>query len=239
MRGPAIGIMAKAPLPGLAKTRLAATFGAEAAARLAEAMLADTAGIVRGLCVAAYAFVTPAQHCASVSSLVRLPALPQEEGDLGRRLAAAFETLFARGHAPVVLIGTDTPHLPQACLRSVLALACTNPEAAVVGPAEDGGYWAIALSRPRPALFEAIPWSTPRVLEATRRAAAAIGILLLEGPVSFDIDTAQDLIRFGAEAWEQGHAAPRTAAVAAALIASRQGARVPTVAAGTGEETSS
>lgn len=147
--------------------------GAEIAARLAQAILADTAALVRALSADEYVIVTPAEHCASVSGLVGLPALPQTEGGvLGCRIAAVVDALFARGHTPVVLIGTDTPHLPPSHLRRILALITQEPDAAVIGPAEDGGYWGISLPRPAPVLYVGISWSSAGVLEATCFAAA-------------------------------------------------------------------
>lgn len=237
MHGPAIGVLAKAPVPGLAKTRLAAAFGAKAAAQLAAAMLLDTASLVRRCGLPAYLIVTPAEHCASVSSLVDLPGLPQAEGDLGERMAAAFAALFALGHAPVVLIGTDTPHLPPAHLREILDLATGEPNVAVIGPAEDGGYWAIALSRAAPALFTGIPWSSADVLEATRLAAMRAGVALRHGPLCYDIDTSDDLARLYASEGAEPDRAPRTRAAAAALIAPGGGARLVSENVHPGEDT--
>lgn len=239
MLGPAIGVMAKAPLPGLAKTRLAAAFGATAAAQLAAAMLLDTAALVRRLGLPAYLIVTPAEHCASVSSLVDLPALPQGEGDLGDRMVAAFDALFALGHAPVVLIGTDTPHLSPAHLQEILARATGEPDAAVIGRAEDGGYWAIALARPAPFLFVGIPWSSADVREATRLAAARAGVALREGPVCYDLDTIDDLARLCKSEGARSDRAPRTRAAAASLITPRRGATLAAGNARPGEETAS
>ncbi len=238
MKGPAIGIMAKAPLPGLAKTRLAADVGAVIAARLAQAMLADTAALVRALDADGYVIVTPAQHCASVSSQVGLPALPQSEGDLGCRMMAAVAALFARGHAPVALIGTDTPHLPPCHLKTLLVLATRDPTGAVIGPAEDGGYWGISLSRPAPVLFVGIPWGSAGVLEATRLAARRAGVALHEGPICFDIDTIDDLARLCAPGAATPDRASRTRA-AAALIEAGGGARLAAANMVPGEDAAS
>lgn len=239
MVGPAIGIMAKAPLPGLAKTRLAAAIGPKAAAQLAAAMLLDTATLVRRCGLPAYLIVAPAEHCATVSSRVDLPALPQREGDLGQRMVAAFDALFALGHAPVVLIGTDTPHLPPAHLQEIFALATSAPNVAAIGPAEDGGYWAIALAHPAPALFVGIPWSSANVLQATRLAATRAGVALREGPLCYDLDTIDDLAQLCASVGARPDRAPRTRAVAAALIGAEGRARLAPGNTRPGEDTAS
>ena len=201
-------------------------------------MLADTAALVRALRADGYVIVTPAEHCASVSSLVGLPALPQSEGDLGCRMAAAVDSLFARGHTPVVLIGTDAPHLPPCHLKTLLVLATRDPTGAVIGPAEDGGYWGISLSRPAPVLFVGIPWGSAGVREATRLAAARAKIALREGPQCYDIDTIDDLGRLCAPGAATPDRAPRTRA-AAALIEAGGGARLAPAKTVPGEDAQS
>lgn len=186
--------MAKAPRPGLAKTRLIPALGAEGAAALARAFLIDSAALARTAAEAAggeaYVVATPDDTRDTLAALTGLPALPQGEGDLGARMTAAFATLFARGHAPVLLLGADTPTLPPGHIATALALAATAP---TFGPTGDGGYWTVALPAPAPALFEAIAWGGPTVLAETRDAALRARIAIALAPPWDDVDEPRDL----------------------------------------------
>jgi rSAM/selenodomain-associated transferase 1 len=221
MRGPAIAVMAKAPRPGLAKTRLIPALGAEGAARLARAFLIDTAALARRAALAcggaAHVLATPDAAAAELSALTGLAALPQGGGDLGARIAAAFAGMFARGHAPVLLIGADTPALPQAHIAAALALAAAEPRAAVLGPSGDGGYWTVALSAPAPSLFAGIAWGTAKVLEQTRAAAARAGIPLSFAPSWDDVDEPADLATLAERLAADPEAAPATRAALAEI----------------------
>ncbi len=216
MAGPAIGVMAKAPRPGLAKTRLIPALGPEGAAKLARAFLEDSAALARGV-AETHVVASPDETCAELAALTGLSALPQGEGDLGARIVVAFAALFARGHCPVLLIGADTPTLPRTHLLAALALLAERPDRAVLGPTGDGGYWTVGLSAPTPALFEGIAWSTPRVLADTRRAAARAGIDIALAPAWDDIDEPADLAVLARQLAEDGTAAPATRAALARL----------------------
>lgn len=177
-----IGLMCKDPSRG--KTRLAATIGAERAALFAGAFLQDSAAlaaeIAQRLSVDAIAFAD------GEVALAGLRVIPQAAGDLGQRMEAAFETL---GY-PALLLGTDAPTLPPALAELAMAGLRDGADAAFV-PALDGGYCLIALSRPLPELLRDMPWSTPELMEATRRAATRLS--LLELPVWHDVDSEADL----------------------------------------------
>lgn len=216
MARPAIGVMAKDPRPGLAKTRLIPALGPEGAAMLARAFLEDSAALVRGV-ADAYVIASPDEACDTLSELTGLPTLPQGEGDLGVRIVSAFAALFARGHAPVFLIGADTPTLPRTHLEAALALLSEQPERAVFGPTGDGGYWSVGLSAPRPALFEDIAWSTPQVLADTQRAATRAGIAVALAPPWHDIDEPADLEILARQLAADTAAAPATRAALARL----------------------
>jgi glycosyltransferase A (GT-A) superfamily protein (DUF2064 family) len=91
----------------------------------------------------------------------------------------------------VVLVGTDVPSLPLSHYRQAFdALAAHD---LVLGPAQDGGYYLIALTRPVAELFHDIPWSGPQVLAATRDRAAKMGLRSLLLPTWRDVDTIDDL----------------------------------------------
>jgi rSAM/selenodomain-associated transferase 1 len=194
MPRPAIAVMAKAPRPGLAKTRLIPALGAEGAAALAHAFLIDTAALARAAAAQAggdaYVIATPDAACDELAALTGLPALPQGQGDLGARMTAAFAALFAREHSPVLLLGADTPALPPNHIATALTLAATAP---TFGPTGDGGYWTVGLPALAPALFEAIAWGGPTVLAETRDAAVRAGLTLAFAPPWDDVDEPADL----------------------------------------------
>lgn len=192
-----IVIFAKAPLPGLAKTRLIPALGEPGAARLAQRMLRHTVAealAARGgtveLCV------TP-QPDAPEWKAFHDPAWNVEwqcqgEGDLGVRLARAAERCLTH-HDAVLLIGTDCPGLTCDHLRQA-ALALPSHDAVIL-PSTDGGYVLLGLKRFHPYLFEEIAWSTDRVLTETRARIEALGWRLCELPALPDIDEPDDLAR--------------------------------------------
>jgi uncharacterized protein len=187
-------VFLKWPEPGLAKTRLIPHLGAEAAAGvyrlLAEAEIGATrpeAGEYdRLLCF------SPAEARGRIQGWFPGVAVwPQPDGDLGHRMAEAFAEGFGRGADRVAIIGTDVPAVSRDTVRA--AFRALDSADAVLGPAHDGGYYLLALARPRPELFSGIAWSTPQVLAATRARAASLGLRtrLLE-PMR-DVDTIDDL----------------------------------------------
>ena len=188
-------VMAKAPVAGYAKTRLIPALGAEGAADLADRLLqhAVTQALAANLgpvelCCA------PDHHHPAFSNLCARPGLvwaDQGEGDLGARMARAFERRLASGGS-ALMIGTDAPALDAAVLRQA-AEALTQTDAVFV-PALDGGYALIGLRRAVPALFSAMAWSTPTVMARTRERLAAAGLRHTELPPLADIDEAADLI---------------------------------------------
>jgi hypothetical protein len=93
---------------------------------------------------------------------------------VGARMADAFARAFARGAERVVLVGTDAPGVARE--TAIAALSALDAADVVIGPAEDGGYYLIALREPRPELFAGVAWSTPSVREETRARAAAAGL---------------------------------------------------------------
>lgn len=117
--------------------------------------------------------------------------VPQEGHDLGERMAAAFAAAFGQGARRVAIIGSDVPWVSRSTVCE--ALAALDAHDVVLGPARDGGYYLLALDRPRPALFTGIAWSTPSVLAATMERAGALGLSVrLMDPLA-DIDTPEDL----------------------------------------------
>jgi glycosyltransferase A (GT-A) superfamily protein (DUF2064 family) len=99
--------------------------------------------------------------------------------------------MFARGYGRVLIVGTDVPSLPLEHYQQALALLETND--LVLGPALDGGYYLIGLSRTAPNLFTGIPWSTDQVLRLTQEKAATLGLKTALTSDWRDVDTIDDL----------------------------------------------
>lgn len=193
-----VAILAKAPVAGLAKTRLIPQLGADGAARLARWMLA------RSVATALAARLGPvtlwcAPDCAhpafaAYAADTRLSLQPQPEGDLGVRMFAAARA--ANTPAGVLIIGSDCPQLDAHSLRTA-AFALAEHDASVI-PAEDGGYVLIALRRAEPAVFSDLPWSTAEVMARTRARFAALGWRVAEAASHWDVDEPADVERLAA-----------------------------------------
>ncbi|MBA4801559.1 MAG: TIGR04282 family arsenosugar biosynthesis glycosyltransferase [Euryhalocaulis sp.] len=155
---PRLVIFAKPPAMGRAKTRLAADIGPVPAMRLYRAMVAHILRNTRDprwkTLLALPDDSLNARHPVWPPDL---PRMPQGPGDLGARQARAFS-------APMtVVIGTDTPDVTARDIAA--ALAALRRSEAVIGPAEDGGYWLLGLKGPaRPGLFDGVRWSHANTL---------------------------------------------------------------------------
>lgn len=117
----------------------------------------------------------------------------QAGGDLGQRLARAFERGFRRGAKEIIAIGADCPGLDGACL--IEAARRLRKADVVLGPAADGGYYLIGLRRPAPQLFESIAWSSADVLRQTLDRVAELGLSSALLTVKEDIDDLESLRR--------------------------------------------
>lgn len=200
----AVVVFAKAPIAGLAKTRLAPALGADGAAALAARMLRHA------LSQAAEAGIGPVELCGTPDA--RHPALvaaaapfgatltAQGTGDLGLRMHRAFaRTLMQQGRA--LVIGTDAPALDAAMLRQAAARLLDHD--AVFVPALDGGYALAGLKRADPRWFSDMPWSSPGVMAETRRRLRAAGVRWAELAAVADVDEPPDLVHLPA-AWREG-----------------------------------
>lgn len=180
----AVLIMARAPRPGTCKTRLEPLLGPEGCAALQAALIAHTAGWAWATGRPVWlAFDPPAAEddvAAAVPAGMR--RFPQAAGDLGERLDDAVARVASAHSGPVVVIGTDSPLLGPRDLDA-LELALEGGWDACVLAAHDGGYAALALSRPLPRAFSlpAQAWGGPTVLERTlallRRQDLAVAVL--------------------------------------------------------------
>ncbi|MFF1417676.1 DUF2064 domain-containing protein [Streptomyces sp. NPDC058280] len=187
-------VIAKAPVAGRVKTRLTPPFLAEEAAALAEASLVDTLAAV---------LAAPARRRVLVLDGVPgdwLPAgievVPQSDGRLDERLAAA----FAQCAGPAVLVGMDTPQLTPELLAPALAPDAWQGCDAWFGPAVDGGFWALGLAAPDPALLRGVPMSVPETGAVQRERLTNAGLAVRDLPLLRDVDTAHDAELVAADA---------------------------------------
>lgn len=192
----AVAIMTKAPFPRLAKTRLCPPLLPGEAADLARGFLLDTIDTVQAVRqVDPFIAYTPREEEALFRAVCppRFGLIPQEEGDLGVRLACTAELLFSSGYGRVLLMGSDTPHLPARSLRE--GLDRLEEADITLGPCEDGGYYLVGMRRPVPEIFAGIPWSTADVLACTLARAKDEGYTVVLLATEYDIDRVEDLVR--------------------------------------------
>jgi rSAM/selenodomain-associated transferase 1 len=192
--GAALAVLAKAPTPGFAKTRLIPLLGAEGAAELHAMLVERTLRAARAAGFASIAlWCAPGREHPFFASLAEGGALElrdQPGGDLGVRLLAAARAHLAAG--PVVLVGTDCPGLGAGHLQAAAGALAAGADAAIL-PAEDGGYAALGLRRADASLFAGIPWGTGKVLEVTRERLRRLGWTVHEQPAVRDVDVPADV----------------------------------------------
>ena len=195
----AVAVLAKAPVPGQAKTRLAPLLDDAGAAR------AQRGFILRTLATARRASTGPLTLHGAQGAVHRLfhllrdrwgvVCVPQADGDIGKRMAAVMVEHFERSPSlPLLIIGTDCPVLTPEHLQQAADALQTHD--AVLIPAEDGGYVLIGLRVALPTVFEGVDWSTPRVMAQTRQRLTQAGARWRELPALWDVDDPQDWIRW-------------------------------------------
>lgn len=187
-------IMAKAPRPGYAKTRMIPALGADGAAELARELLVHT------LHAAVDARIGQVEVCVDppidseawqgMEWPLGLSFSEQGDGDLGERMARASDRALASGQ-PVLLIGTDCVQMSPALLRR--AASQLMQADAVIHPARDGGYALLGLRRHHPSLLSNIPWSTDQVCALTQARLQQWGDSFIVGDLLQDLDDPEDL----------------------------------------------
>ncbi|APE38308.1 glycosyltransferase involved in cell wall biogenesis [Nocardia mangyaensis] len=191
-------VVAKAPIAGFAKTRLTPPLRPTDAAKLAAAALLDTLAAVRAsgarrAVVAWTGELADAQYSAEIErELVDFEVVPQRGRTFGERLANA-HTDAAQFGLPVLQIGMDTPQITPELLAGAAGHLVSGRDA-VLGPATDGGWWALGLTDPRAArLLTDVPMSTHRTGELTRETLAANGFDITLLSTLTDVDHVDDI----------------------------------------------
>ena len=233
----AIAVMAKAPRPGHVKTRLQSVLDPAEAAQLGAAFLRDVTGNLAAAArlapIHAYVAFAPAGQEARFDGLLaegtRLVLADGTHGDgegvqgFGRCLLDALRGLLARGYGAACVLNADGPTLPTELLVQAATRLLAPGRRAVLGPADDGGYWLLGVQSVEPALLSRIAWSTDTVAAATQQRAVEAGLELELLATWYDVDDRAALQRLlselggGARGPLRPYAAPATAACIRAM----------------------
>ncbi|HEY1353368.1 MAG TPA: TIGR04282 family arsenosugar biosynthesis glycosyltransferase [Ktedonobacteraceae bacterium] len=221
MHETALVVMARYPQAGTTKTRLARILGDETTLALYRAFLIDLAGHFAGAACDLYWAYTPAEvdYDAFIRTLIphqaqQTHSFPQQGGDLGERLLQAFRWTYRQGYRTTIVISSDSPHITNALI--VQAEQALQDADVVLGPADDGGYYLIAMREPHD-VFQMIPMSTSRVAAQTVARAGELGLRVRLLQSLFDVDEYPDLLRLADLLHTRTTRAPATAAVIASL----------------------
>jgi rSAM/selenodomain-associated transferase 1 len=228
----AIGVMAKAPQPGRAKTRLCPPLTPVQAAELSAAFLRD---ITENIALAArsvpiYGCIAFAPlgteswfdgHVAEGTGFVLAdgsPPMPPDVQGFGRCLLHAIQSMLAAGFGAACVVNSDGPTLPTRLLVQAARALLEPGERIVLGAADDGGYYLLGMKQPHAHLFADIAWSTSSVAEATYARAMHLGLEVISLPSWYDVDDTESLARLMADAGQGGsYPAPATRACLARL----------------------
>ncbi len=194
-----IAMVAKAPVPGLAKTRLIPLLGAAGAARQQRRFIHQSLHTATqaqlGKITLWCAPDTQHRSFRAIAKHMSLLCLAQPNGDLGERMQACAQQHFAQADAPpLLIIGTDCPVLAPGHLQAA-ARSLQTHDACLI-PAEDGGYVLLGLRKHIPQVFTQIAWSTPQVLAQTRQRLQEAQATWAELPSLWDIDEPADWQRW-------------------------------------------
>jgi rSAM/selenodomain-associated transferase 1 len=217
----ALVIMARYPELGKTKTRLARSIGDEQTLRLYTAFLTDLAQRFAGQQYDLHWAHTPADvdYLAFSATLApeqtrRMWSFAQQGPDLGARLHHAFQRTYQHGYQRTLLIGSDSPHISHTIIET--AQVALDDADVVLGPADDGGYYLIAMCHPYD-VFSGIPMSTSVVLDMTIESAQRQGLRVRLVEQLLDVDELSDLQRLARLLQEDATLAPVTATHLATL----------------------
>ncbi len=186
-------LMLKAPVKGFVKTRLAKTIGEEKALELYRWMGSKTVKAIPKDWEIEVRFI-PAHREGQVRSWLQREGdyFPQGEGDLGLRMSEVFSNRKSATSTCYLFLGGDCPAITTELLT--MASRCLNDNDIVVGPATDGGYYLIGMKRPRPELFQNIPWGEGDVLQRTLEKAENQRLSVAMLPELCDVDDWESLL---------------------------------------------
>lgn len=208
----AVVLFAKTPVPGGVKTRLTPPLSDIEAAAFHSACVRDVWEKIAHLEARRYFYSDSMWLEAGEDPPVGAHALRLQRGaNLGERMFHCFRELAEEGHGAVLIVGSDSPTLPASYLaEGIEALSRTD---CVLGPTEDGGYYAIGCRAPHPEMFAGVPWSSPETMARTAESLRTIGRSIHSLASWYDVDTVDDLRRLAGETslpshvgrWVAGH----------------------------------
>lgn len=217
-----LAVLLRRPVPGSTKTRLAESLGERGAASLYEAFVDDTLRLCervrsRGrVDVVLWCDDAPDVRVAAWATNAGAMVRAQPEGNLGVRLGAAFEEGLA-SHERVVVIGSDAPTLPVGLIVSAFDSLARAPM--MLGPTNDGGYYAIGAAHGVRPSFDGVRWSTAATFGDTKKANAGVQFAIMTP--WYDIDVPSDLALLRAHLSSDPSAAPATSKRLSELAALR------------------
>ena len=204
-------IMAKAPRPGMVKTRLTESLPSSAVTALYRCLLEDTLALAKSLMSVEVAVMCPESDQEELALLFgnTVQVVAQKGEGLAAGLTSVFRHFAAAGRRHVIAFNSDSPHLAPSVLNSAFEILATHD--VVVGPTHDGGYYLVGAKSAYPSLFEGDSMGTRSALD---RLLARTKVLELSTGFTepfYDIDIANDLILLARELQLAPAKAPRTA----------------------------
>lgn len=187
-------VLAKRPIPGRAKTRLTPPYTPLQAAALAAAALRDTLDAVLRTPVQRRVLALDGPPTKGLPGLGSdgLELLPQRGDRLDERIANALADAWVGAALPLLLIGMDTPQVSPLLLTAALQRLLEPGVDAVLGPATDGGFWALGVRRPHVDAVRGVEMSTTRTGREQLARLRAAGLTVRRLAQLRDVDTARD-----------------------------------------------
>jgi rSAM/selenodomain-associated transferase 1 len=206
----ALVIMAKAPKPGVVKTRLATSLSPETVTDLYCCLLDDTLALARSLSGVEVSIMCPAADVPCLKQMAgrEISVVAQQGEGLAAGLASVFAH-FPQNHRRTIAFNSDSPHLPRAVLEEAFKSLAAHD--LVIGPTHDGGYYLVGAKASHPTLFANDGMGTSSALERLLSHAQTLKLSVGFAAPFYDIDVADDLIRLAAELLGTPEKAPRTA----------------------------
>jgi rSAM/selenodomain-associated transferase 1 len=204
-------VMAKAPRPGMVKTRLTESLPSPAVTALYRCLLADTLALATSLTNVEVAVMCPEADQNELARLLgnTVQVVAQKGQGLAAGLTSVFRHFTAPGRQQVIAFNSDSPHLAPSVLNSAFEILDTHD--VVVGPTHDGGYYLVGAKAAHAALFESDGMGTGNALDRLLTRARALELSMGFTESFYDIDIANDLILLANELQLAPERAPRTA----------------------------